>query len=165
MIPTSSFMINEWGNFKPDFEIAWAPWPKNNPTDDRHYTTVAGDVIGIAKSSQHKQAAYDFIRWLSTEGITQQGIWVPAWNEADLESVLETMINSTSNPEAVHLESLKYTLGVTNPTNVLVPPAYNREATNEFTAQVELYLLGEQDIDTTVQNIQDRIQRIIDRNK
>ena len=29
MIPIFSYMITEWGEFTPDFEIAWAPWPQN----------------------------------------------------------------------------------------------------------------------------------------
>ena len=29
MIPIASFMVTEWGQFTPEFEIAWAPWPQN----------------------------------------------------------------------------------------------------------------------------------------
>ena len=29
MIPIASYMITEWGQFTPEFEIAWAPWPQN----------------------------------------------------------------------------------------------------------------------------------------
>ncbi|MRH43227.1 extracellular solute-binding protein [Aquibacillus halophilus] len=164
MIPIASFMITEWGSFSPDFEIAWAPWPKNEP-DNEVYTVMGGDLIGIAESSEHKQEAYDFMRWLTTEGISEQGIWVPSWKEAELSSILETLASGTTNPEAIHMESLQHTLEVSNPTKTFAPESYITEVLTEFDAEVEMYLLDEQDIDTTMENIENRAQAVIDANQ
>jgi multiple sugar transport system substrate-binding protein len=164
MVPSGSFMITEWGQFTPEFEIAWAPWPKNNASDEA-LTQMGGDLISIAKSSKHKQEAYDFMRWLSTEGIVEQGIWTPSWKEADMNKVLETVINGTVKPEAVHMESLKNALTSVKPTEVIAPPSYINEAYTEFGAEVELYLLGEQDLDKTMKNIEEKIQAVVDANK
>ncbi|MFP7299373.1 ABC transporter substrate-binding protein [Neobacillus niacini] len=164
MVPTGSFMITEWGQFTPEFEIAWAPWPKNNASDEA-LTQMGGDLISIAKSSKHKQEAYDFMRWLSTEGIVEQGIWTPSWKEADMNKVLETVINGTAKPEAVHMESLKNALTSVKPTEVIAPPSYINEAYTEFGAEVELYLLGEQDLGKTMKNIEEKIQAVVDANK
>jgi multiple sugar transport system substrate-binding protein len=164
MVPTGSFMITEWGQFTPEFEIAWAPWPKNKESD-KSLAPMGGDLLSIAKGSKHKQEAYDFMRWLTTEGIVEQGIWTPAWKEADMSKVLETVVNGTKKPEAVHLESLKNALSSVESTDVIAPRSYITEAYNEFGAEVELYLLGEQDLDKTMKNIKEKITAVVDANK
>ncbi|WP_453991111.1 ABC transporter substrate-binding protein [Bacillus nitroreducens] len=164
MVPAGSFMITEWGQFTPDFEIAWAPWPKNNESDEAT-ATMGGDIVAIAKNSKYKQEAYEFMRWLTTEGIIEQGVWVPSWKEADFDKVLENVVSGTTKPEAVHIESLKNALTAVKPNNVLAPPSYYTEAISEFGAEVELYLLGEQDLDTAMKNIEKRVQAIVDANQ
>ena len=47
MIPIFSYMITEWGQFTPDFEIAWAPWPQNEK--GTNYAGMSGDLISIAR--------------------------------------------------------------------------------------------------------------------
>jgi multiple sugar transport system substrate-binding protein len=164
MVPTASFMITEWGQFTPEFEIAWAPWPKNKE-GDKGIAPMGGDLISIAKSSKHKQEAYDFMRWLTTEGIVEQGIWTPSWKDADMEKALETVVNGSKKPDAVHMESLKHALTSVEASEVIAPPPYITEAYNEFGAEVELYLLGEQDLDKTMKNIKERVQAVVDANQ
>ncbi|WP_449539119.1 ABC transporter substrate-binding protein [Ferdinandcohnia sp. Marseille-Q9671] len=164
MIPIGSYMVTEWGQFTPEFEIAWAPWPKNNASDEA-LVPMNGDLISIAKSSKHKQEAYDFMRWLSTEGLLEQGIWIPSWAETDFDSMLETVVNGSAKPEAIHMDSLKYTLSKAKPSKPIAPPPYITEADTEYTAEVELYLLGEQDLDTTMKNVEKRIQALVDANQ
>jgi len=164
MIPTQTYMVSEWGQFTPEFEIAWAPWPQNE-LGDTMYSEVGGDLVSIAQASEHKQEAYDFIRWLSTEGIQEQGIWVPSWKEADLESSLEDIVSDTSNPEANHMESLIYSINSVEPIETFIPPAFQSEAVSEFEVEVEKYLLDEQDLDTTMENIHERVQKVVDANQ
>ncbi|OLS40851.1 hypothetical protein BTR25_07370 [Bacillus sp. MRMR6] len=164
MVPTGSFMITEWGQFTPEFEIAWAPWPKNNASD-KLLASMGGDLISIAKSSKHKQEAYEFMRWLTTKGIIEQGIWLPSWKEGDIAQALETVVKGTKKPDAVHMESLKHALASVEATGVIAPPPYINEAYNEFGAEVELYLLGEQDLDKTMKNIEEKIQAVVNANK
>ncbi|MEH7177802.1 ABC transporter substrate-binding protein [Neobacillus vireti] len=164
MVPAGSFMINEWGQFTPEFEIAWAPWPKNKESD-KAVAVMGGDLISIAKSSKHKQEAYDFMRWLTTEGIVEQGNWVPSWKEADMDKALETVVNGTKKPDAIHMESLKNALTSVVASEVIAPAPYINEVYTEFGAEVELYLLGEQDLDKTMKNIKEKIQAVVDANK
>lgn len=164
MVPTGSFMITEWGQFTPEFEIAWAPWPKNNESD-KAVAGMGGDLISIAKSSKHKQEAYEFMRWLTTEGIVEQGIWTPSWKEADMSKVLETVVNGTKKPEAIHMESLKNALTSVEPSEVIAPAPYINEVFTEFGAEVELYLLGEQYLDKTMKNIKEKIKAVVNANK
>lgn len=164
MVPTGSFMITEWGQFTPEFEIAWAPWPKNKESDEP-VAVMGGDLISIAKSSKHKQEAYDFMRWLTTEGIVDQGIWTPSWKEADMDKALETVVNGTKKPDAINMESLKNALTSVKASEVIAPAPYINEVYTEFGAEVELYLLGEQDLDKTMKNIKEKIQAVVDANK
>ena len=164
MVPTGSFMISEWGQFIPEFEIAWAPWPKTKASDEA-LAPMSGDLISIAKSSKHKQESYEFMRWLTTEGIVDQGIFTPAWKEADMSKSLEAVVNGTKKPDAIHMESLKNALTSVKSIEVIAPPAYINEAWGEFGAEVELYLLGEQDLDKTMKNIEKRVQAVVDANK
>ena len=163
MIPIFSYMITEWGQFTPEFEIAWAPWPQNEK--GTNFAGMSGDLISIAETSEYKQEAYDFMRWMSTEGIVEQGIWTPSWKEANLDQVLETLVSETSNPEANHMESLKHALTSVQPTDSFAPAPYITEVHTEFYAEAEMYLLGEQDLDETMENIQDRVQAVIDANQ
>jgi multiple sugar transport system substrate-binding protein len=164
MVPIGSFMITEWGQFTPEFEIAWAPWPKNKESD-KSVAVMSGDLLTIAKSSKHKQESYEFMRWLTTEGIVEQGIWTPSWKEADMDKALETVVNGSKKPDAIHVESLKHALTSVEPSEVITPAPYITEVYTEFGAEVELYLLGEQDIDKTMKNIKEKIKAIVDANK
>ncbi|MCK0473206.1 ABC transporter substrate-binding protein [Halalkalibacter sp. APA_J-10(15)] len=164
MLPIGSFMLSEWGQFTPEFEIAWAPWPQNGETD-KNYTGVGGDALSIAKSSEHKQEAYDFIRWLTTEGIMEQKIWVPSWRNADLTTAVENIASNTSNPEALHIESIVHTLQSSEPIEIYAPASYITEVHTDFATEVERYLLGNQDIDTAIENVQARVQNIVESNQ
>ncbi|WP_416151714.1 ABC transporter substrate-binding protein [Salipaludibacillus sp. HK11] len=164
MVPIGSFLITEWGQFTPEFEIAWAPWPKNSE-ESVNYTEIGGDALTIAQTSEYKEEAYDFMRWLSTEGIQEQGISIPAWTESDLDTVLENLLENTSNPDAVNIDSVINALTIIEPQERFAPPAHNREADSEFESQVELLLLGEQDLDTTMEEIKERIEAIVEANQ
>lgn len=163
MIPTFSFMITEWGEFAPDFEIVWAPWPQNEK--GTNFTTMSGDLLSVSKTSDHKQEAYDFMRWMSTEGIVEQGVWTPSWKEADLDAVLNTLVSGTPNPEAIHLPSLKHSLTSLQPNKTFAPAPYITEVNGEYGAEAEMYLLGEQDLDKTMENVKKRIQAVVDANQ
>ncbi|SHN22404.1 ABC transporter substrate-binding protein [Gracilibacillus kekensis] len=164
MIPIGSYMLSEWGQFTPDFEIAWAPFPQNE-MEDTMYSQVGGDIVSVAKSSEHKQAAYDFIRWLSTEGIMEQGVWVPSWRDADLTAAVENVAANTPNPEVIDIESFVHSISSIEPTEAYAPASYVTEVHTEYAAEVEKYLLGDQDLDTTMENVKERVQSVVDANQ
>lgn len=63
------------------------------------------------------------------------------------------------------MESLKNALTSVGPAEVIFPAPYITEAWNEYGAEVELYLLGEQDLDKTMKNTKERVQAVVDANK
>lgn len=164
MIPSGSFLITQWGGFEPDFEIAWAPWPKNNE-EDPVTTKVGGDVVAVGESSDQKEAAYTFARWLTTEGMIVQERFIPSWNHADASEVLDNLIAGTSNPDAIHKESLQHTLEIGEPVVDEVPVPYISEAYDVLNTEAELYLLGQQDLETTMENVKKKVDEVIENNQ
>ncbi|MFC4024714.1 ABC transporter substrate-binding protein [Oceanobacillus longus] len=164
MTPISSYMVTEWGGFNPEFPIAWAPWPKNNEGDPS-YAFSSADVMSIGNNSDHKEEAYEFIRWMTTEGMLVQNKSIPAWTETDLKEVLTNLASTTSNPDAVDVESLQYTIENSVPTEQFLPAGYMTEVYNAYNAEAERYLLGEQDLDTTMENAKNSVEDVIDANK
>ncbi|MDF2921586.1 MAG: hypothetical protein K0R57_500 [Paenibacillaceae bacterium] len=165
MLPGGTWLITEWGQFVPDFQIVWAPNPKLSKSDTSVYTQSGGDVIGVAKNSKNKEAAFTFIRWFTTEGLVEQGVALPGWKKSDLNKVLDTLVNSSKKPEAIDRESLKSTLEVSVGSKLIIPPAYGSEAEKVVTDQSQLYLLGEQDLDKTMTGIKEKIGKLAEAGK
>jgi len=171
MITIGSWMNTEIGGTDQvplTFHVAVAPFPKNNPGDSIGYTPVTTDYVAVAASSKHKQEAYDFVRWYTTEGQLVQGKNVPAWNEVksdQLESIIDTILSGTKNPELVDKKSLVDTLSVSKASEIIPPASYQAEVYKALNEEYEKLILGHQDIDTTIKNAQERTQQIIDSNK
>jgi multiple sugar transport system substrate-binding protein len=165
MLLAGSWMISEWGNFKPDFEIAWAPYPKNSSSDPTNYSRTSGDIIGVAKSSKNKEAAYKFARWFSTEGLVVQGLSLPGWKKADQSKAVDTLIAGTKKPDAVDKKSLMEVLNKSVGSKIVIPPAYGPEAEKVFVDEAQLYLFEKQNVDTTITKVQEKVQKIINSNK
>ncbi|MFS0824433.1 ABC transporter substrate-binding protein [Bacillus sp. 1P02SD] len=164
MIPTGSFLITQWGEFKPDFEMVWAPWPKIDDTDANYYNP-SGDIMSIAKKSKHKEEAFEFIRWMTTEGMVVQERFIPSWKNADIEQLIDKLVASTANPEAVDVESLLYTLENSVAAEPVVPKPYISEVYDAYNTEAELYLLGSQDLDTSISKAIEKIEQIVYSNK
>lgn len=164
MVPIPSYMVTEWGGFTPEFTIAWAPWPKWN-ADDPQYRFTSADMISIGKNSKHKEEAYQFMRWMTTEGMLVQNKAIPAWKQPDMKEVLNNLVATTANPEAVDIDSLAYVLEQGEESEQFLPAGYMTEVYDAFKAEVEKYLLGEQDLDTTMQQASEAVQEVIDRNQ
>jgi len=166
MMPTGPWMIAEAGGTEKipaTFVTAFAPWPTMNKGDEQ-YSFGGADSLVISAKSKHKQESYEFIRFLSTEGmsLTKQ---LSAWSKADLDKELDTIIASTLSPDKIDKASLINTLSVTklpNPPNVV---SYAGDLETAYIAEAEKYLLGVTDIDTTMKNIGSSLQKIVDANK
>jgi multiple sugar transport system substrate-binding protein len=163
MVPMSSYMVTEWGGFAPEFNIAWAPWPKNN-ADDPAYTFFTADILSIGNKSEHKEEAYEFIRWMTAEGVLVQNKAIPAWENVDLEEVLNDLVSTTEKPELVDVESLAYTVENAEPAKQFLPPGYLTETYSAYNAEAEKYLLGEQDLKTTMKKAKKAVQDVVDAN-
>lgn len=83
MLVTGTFLIPETGGtdtIPATFKTVFAPLPKMK-IEDPMSSNVSGDVLSIYSKSKHKDEAYTFIRWFSTEGIVLQGKNIPSWKK------------------------------------------------------------------------------------
>ncbi|MEK0316471.1 ABC transporter substrate-binding protein [Cohnella sp. 56] len=171
MLTIGSWMNTEIGGTDKvplTFHVAVAPFPKNNPGDETGLTPVTTDYVAVYGKSKHKDEAYDFVRWYTTEGQVVQGKNIPAWNGVSSDqvgSIIDTILSGTKNPELVDKKSLVDTLVKSKASQIIAPAAYQNEVYKAINEEYEKLILGNQDIDTTIKNSQKRVDEIIAANK
>ncbi|WP_373231201.1 ABC transporter substrate-binding protein [Cohnella sp.] len=171
MLTIGSWMNTEIGGTEKvplTFNVAVAPFPKNNPEDPIGYAPVTTDYVAVSAKSKNKEAAYKFVRWYTTEGQLVQGKNVPAWSKVtndDIGKLIDTILSGTKNPELVDKASLVNTLVASKGAEVVAPTSYQAEVYKAINEEYEKLILDKQDIDTTIKNSQERTQKIIETNK
>lgn len=151
-----------------NFNVAVAPFPKNNASDPSGYATVGTDYLSVAASSKHKEEAYKFIRWLTTEGQLVQGKNVPSWNKVkqeDIGGIIDTILSTQKSPDKVDKASLITVLTNSKSSAIVPPVSYQAEVYKAVNEEFEKLILGKQDIDATVKASKDRVSSIIAANK
>jgi multiple sugar transport system substrate-binding protein len=172
----SSILIGSWMNtelggteqFPLGFDVAVAPYPKNEKGDEGGYTPVTTDFMSVAANSELKEEAYTFIRWYTTEGQIVQGKNVPSWNkvsDSDFTGIIDKILSGTKNPEKVDKESLISVLTNAKSSKIISPVSYQSEIYKVINEEYEKLIFGEQDVDKTIKVSQERVQEIIDSNK
>jgi hypothetical protein len=124
--------------------------------------------MAVAEKSKHKEEAYTFIRWYTTEGLANYGRNIPSWTQVDggsLEKIVDAILSSTQKPELVDKASLIHVLSNSKSGKIIPPVSYQAEVYKALNEEFELFILGEQNLDDTLKNMQDRVQKIIDSNK
>ncbi|HZG86029.1 sugar ABC transporter substrate-binding protein [Paenibacillus sp.] len=171
MVLIGSWMNSELGGTEQNplnFNVAIAPYPKNGESDQIGYTPVTTDFMAVAAKSKHQKEAYQFIRWYTTEGLAKYGRNIPSWNkvsENDLETIVDSILSGTQKPENVDKASLINVLKNSKSGKIIPPVTYQAEVYKALNEQYELLILGSQDLDTTLANMQAAVQEIIDNNK
>jgi multiple sugar transport system substrate-binding protein len=172
----SSILIGSWMNtelggteqFPLNFNVAVAPYPKNEEGDEGGFTPVTTDFMAVAGTSEHPKEAYTFIRWYTTEGQLVQGKNIPSWSqvsEDDLAGIVDTILSGTKNPEKVDKESLINVLTNAKSSKMVSPVSYQAEIYKVINEEYEKLIFGEQDVDKTIKSSQERVQEIIDSNQ
>ncbi|MCZ8516199.1 sugar ABC transporter substrate-binding protein [Paenibacillus filicis] len=171
MILIGSWMNAELGGTDTmplNFNLAVAPFPKNNASDPTGIAPVATDYVSVAAGSKHKDEAYKFVRWYTTEGQLVQGKNVPAWNKVkseDVGKIIDTILSSTKNPEKVDKASLVATMTASKASQIVPTVSYQAEISKALNEEFEKMILGKQDVNATVKSSQDRVNQIIASNK
>jgi len=171
MILIGSWMNTELGGtdqYPLNFRVAVAPYPKPGPNDPSGYTPVTTDYMAVAAKSKHKEEAYRFIRWYTTEGQIVQGKNVPSWNGVKpdaLAQIVDTILSGTKTPEKVDKESLIRVLSGARSSKLVPPVTYQSEVYKVLNEEFEKLILGSQDLDKTLETMKQRVQQLIDANK
>ncbi|TXK80607.1 ABC transporter substrate-binding protein [Paenibacillus sp. N3.4] len=168
MIVIGSWMNSEIGGtdqFPLNFNVAVAPFPKNNASDQGGYSMVTTDFYSVSAKAKHPQEAYNFVRYLSTDGLLVQGKYVPSWSKVkneQLSSIVDTILKGTKNPEKVDKDSLIAVLSNAKASKLVPPTSYQADVYKVINEEYEKLILDKEDLDTMVKNTQDRTQKLID---
>lgn len=166
MLPMGDWMVAESGGtdaIPAKFVTAFAPLPKLEG-ESKHYSPVQPTYMGVAAKSKNKEAAYTFVRWYTSEGLAISGRVFSGWAKSDSSKLIDTIVGAAKDPSKIDVESLKYTMSNTVPGTAPVPAKYADEAKNTVIPEAELYILGKQDVDTTIANIDKKIQEVVKSN-
>lgn len=161
MLATGNWMVGELA-LNAKFKTVFAPYPKYDAKDANGLTIGGADFVGVAANSKNKQAAYDFVKWYTTEGIQTQGLFFSGWKKADLAKNVDSILKN-GKPESAAMidkDSLLATLKVNKATKLVIPPTYALQQEKEFLTQVELFLTGKQDLEKTIQTAKTKIEDI-----
>lgn len=172
----STVLIGSWMNtelggtdqFPLEFNVAVAPYPKNSSDAEGGYTPVTTDFMAVANNSEHKEEAYKFIRWYTTEGQILQGKNIPSWNNVSNDQfgeIIDNILAETKNPEKVDKESLINVLSNAKSSKLVSPVSYQAEIYKVVNEEYEKLIFDEQDIDETIKVTNERVQELIDSNK
>ncbi|MBW8349701.1 extracellular solute-binding protein [Bacillus sp. IITD106] len=156
--------VGGYAQYPATFTTVFAPFPKTNK-DDEILLPANINTVSVAATSKHKEESAKFAYFLATEGVILQEKYLSNWTKANTDELVDVILSKTDSPEFVDGESLKNVLKISKPTPLTFTPAYYIEAENVFKEQVELFLLDDQDIDTTIEKADEAVQRIIDTNK
>jgi multiple sugar transport system substrate-binding protein len=166
MLPMGDWMVAESGGtdaIPANFVTAFAPLPKLDG-ESKHYSPVQPTYMGVAAKSKNKEAAYTFVRWYTSEGLGISGRVFSGWAKSDSSKLIDTIVAAAKDPSKIDVESLKYTMSTTVPGTAPVPAKYADEAKNTVIPEAELYILGKQDVDTTIANIDKNIAEVVKNN-
>ncbi|MFC4598431.1 ABC transporter substrate-binding protein [Cohnella hongkongensis] len=171
MLTIGSWMNTEIGGTESvplTFRVAVAPFPKNNPGDPIGYAPVTTDYTAVSSTSKNKEEAYKFVRWYTTEGQLVQAKNVPSWSKVSndqLTPIIDSILAGTTSPELVDKDSLIQTLLISKASEMIPAASYQAEVYKAVNEEYEKLILGQQDIDATVNNSLERTQQIIEANK
>lgn len=167
MVTIGSWMIAEAGGtdvVPATFKTVFAPYPKIKK-DDPMLTQASPDILAVYSKSKHKEEAYTFIRWFTTEGLLLQGRFIPSWKQANMEQAVDNIIAKTKTPQMIDKESLLYVLKNSVPAKINIPVPYQGEVDKIMQEQFDKMMLQNQDVDTTMNTAQEKIQKLIDSKK
>ncbi|MEK3912264.1 ABC transporter substrate-binding protein [Paenibacillus sp. FSL H7-0331] len=168
MVFDGSWLVKESGGtaqLPATFKTVYAPYPKFSKDDTSGYTGVNGDFIAISSKSKHKEEAYKAARFLSTEGLVLQGKEFPAWKKADKSKLVDTVMSNVAQPQFMDKDSLLHVMNTFKFAELDMPPTYSAEAAKAFNGETEKFLLGVQDLNTTISQGTEALTKIAAANK
>ncbi|SDC27985.1 multiple sugar transport system substrate-binding protein [Paenibacillus sp. UNCCL117] len=105
MLVTGSWMVADSADttkYPHNFKVAFAPVPRSSADAELGLTSIGGQYASIANSSKHKEEAYKFIRFITTDTAAKKEL--SGWKKADDKKTIETTI--AANKQLFNTDSL-----------------------------------------------------------
>lgn len=164
MMLTGSWMVNDILNtesFPHDFKTAFAPFPRWKDSEAGRCEGDSGIYV-VNSNSQNKDAAFELVSYLGSEEAAAVSLNPSSVRGADSTAILEQKVSGHEN-----LFDMESMIRIWNNPNLT--PVSLRSHMTTFTevdeiynAETELYMLGSQDLETTLKNIQEKGNPIIE---
>lgn len=110
MVPTATFFISQLldrANNPHDFKTVFAPLPRSSKDADIGLSYLGGNFNAISATSKHKEEAYKFIRYISTQMDVIRDM--PGWKKADPAKVISALVGD-ANKDLIDVDSLQKTM-------------------------------------------------------
>lgn len=141
----------KFANGEMPFQYKVMPMPI--PEESKDYTAPTGmNFLSISKTSKHPAEAYDFIQWMCTnEGakIIAENSTLTAYNDEEVKEIFLKAVKQEDDTLA------KIVFSENNAIEQKYDPKY-AEVETILKEEMELYMIGEQDIDSTMKNFEAR---------
>lgn len=165
MVLTGSWMyndINDTENFPHDFATVFAPFPRWKDSKAGRCEADSGFNVINAKS-QNKEAAFTLVSYLSSEEASNVSLHTSSVRGADNTAIIKKTVAGHEN--LYDLDSLVRIWN--NPDLQAVGLRSHLKTFTEideiYNAETEKFMVGGQDLDTTLKNIQEKGNTIIDK--
>lgn len=166
MLPVGSFIIGATllEKFPHDFQTVYAPMPRSSKDAEMGLTNISGSFLAMGAHSEHKDASFKFMRWLSTDGVNILKD-LPGWKKADGKKLLTDYYGSNTN--LIDIDSLSKTLFDPRvkmlPTSVSV--SYGADLKTVVENVFSKYILEGIPFDQAQKLLTDETNKIIEKNK
>ncbi|MCM3702805.1 ABC transporter substrate-binding protein [Paenibacillus macerans] len=149
--------------FPHDFQMVYAPVPRAVDSKEIGMTNISGGGLAIGAKSKHKQAAYDFIKWIANESYKYTHE-IPAYKGVDGAALINEFFKENEN--LIDTESLSKTLF--DPRNK-VPETFSVPYGSELKTIVEnsfsSYMLDNRSFDEVKAEMTDEVKKVVEANK
>lgn len=140
-----------------DFKTVFAPFPTFGDGQPG-VTQGSASYMTIGAGSKHPEAALKFINYAANEGSVAAGLF-PATKDGDVLAVLEAKVGEY--PELFDLESATAVWQASTPNIITREPSLFVEIDSIYDAETSNFMLGGQDLETTLNNIQEQGNALI----
>lgn len=151
-------MSNDLEEYPRDFVISFARFPQFEGTSDRGHRL--GDALAISSESDYPDEAWEFLKWYADEGMLPlaSGGRVPSSVDAPIEDAISQMVEGVEDTYDIDALERMFEPGGTI---IDTPPL---EVEDLVKQEYERYVLGDQDLDETIENLVERHNQYLDQN-
>jgi multiple sugar transport system substrate-binding protein len=153
--------VKDLQKYPHDFVTAVLPTPHMTKGEPGYNGYGMQDFLSISANSQHKQAAWEFIKWYSTDGYEPMVPFgrVPAWTKFDMNKVIEA--TAGANKQLFDLPSLQTYYTANHRFTFPKKEAARPELDKLLKEETEKYILDNQKMDDTLANLKKKADTFI----
>ncbi|MEK5494215.1 extracellular solute-binding protein [Paenibacillus sp. FSL R7-0297] len=149
--------------FPHEFQTMYAPLPRSVDTEELGMTNISGGGLAMGAKSENKEAAYDFIRWMSKESYTFTKE-IPAFKGVDGTELINGFFGE--NTDLIDTASLSKTLF--DP-NIQMPDTFSVPYGSELKAIVEngfaSFMLDNRSFDEVKTEMTAEVEKVVQANQ